>query len=610
MLSAILVALGMSSCAMPGVRELARPVTESKVARLLVSTRLPPELRNHLKAQGVSEIYRRSPGEAIRRMSADLADNPSEPAREKLARICLRTGEMIRDRDPVEAAGHYLDAAWLAFDDALATADTPGEPPLRIVYNHSCRSVARLLFDAGKLSDGSIRIDGPVHDFEIRVKSGAAGMIDPAFVDTVVPADFLKFKRLEELTRIRHEGLGGRLVGHRVGSAERREDEPLLHPDTGLAIPMTATLDFAGRETPRIVTLSFHDTLHRQEGVIRGKIRPLATDLTAPLAILYNFAEPGNIGFKNMTNPLRSRARTGLLQLEPFHPDEIPVIFVHGLKSSPQIWMEPLNRLRADPVLRDRFQFMCFEYPSGFPLVFNAASLRRSLAEFREHYDPRRELPAMRKVILVGHSMGGILSNFQIRDSGEILRERIFDRPIQETGLSMNQRQKLEPAIYFQANPDVRRVIFVASPHRGSRLATGLIGGLGTRLIRLPFQALLAARFDTVEGLTPAGKRAIRSRLNSVHNLQPGGLALTAVWELPNTHGVPMHSIIAHKKPSTLLKEGTDGVVPYSSSHILQAASEVVVSGEDHNSIVRSETAIVELRRILYEHIGKKVSPD
>jgi hypothetical protein len=307
-------------------------------------------------------------------------------------------------------------------------------------------------------------------------------------------------------------------------------------------------------------------------------------------------------------NPLREKARTGLYQLEPFRKDEIPIIFVHGLQSTPSVWIEALNKLRADPLIRDRYQLLVFSYPTGFPIGVNAATLRKHLHEFRKRYDPRGTNPAMQKMILVGHSMGGILSNYQIRDSGQILHDKLFDRPLDETSLTEAQKAIFRPVVNFEANAAIGRLIFIASPHRGSNLATGTIGALGTRLVRLPLKTLLLTQRPTeIEGMTEAGRGLMKSKLTSVSALRPGSLGLQTAWELANSHNVPMHSIIAREKASGSLQESSDGVVAYMSSHVESAASEKVVVGEDHSSVTTSDEAIKELRRILYLHIGRSL---
>ena len=150
---------------------------------------------------------------------------------------------------------------------------------------------------------------------------------------------------------------------------------------------------------------------------------------------------------KNMKDSLRAESKTGLYMLEPIHTDQIPIVFVHGLKSTADVWLEAVNRLRTDPLLRDRYQLLVFSYPTGFPISMNAASLREHLARFRQRYNPGGKHAALSNMVLVGHSMGGILSNYQVRDSGELLHEKLFARPLDEVDLTDKQRGVLQSVL-------------------------------------------------------------------------------------------------------------------------------------------------------------------
>ena len=592
------------------VKELSRPVIESRLVQALVSDDLSDELEVYLESKGLDRGFGTSPAETVAALADQLGAEPSGDDRLFLAQLCAKAGESLKERDPGAAIGCYLDAARLTLEPAIASARAEGDPPERIVYNQACWSVGRLLFESGGMGAGASSFRGPVSTFSVAVKTGGTGITDPAYFDTLVPADFLKFKGFKQLTRIRAEGLGGRMVGHRKGSKERQLEEPLLHPKVGVALPITVSLEFdRSRRGEFGVQLSLHDTQDRGEISLAGSEVPVATDLTAPLAYLYNFADAGDVGLRDMKDSIAAESKTGLYMLEPIRDDQIPIVFVHGLKSTADVWIEALNRLRTDPILRERYQLLVFSYPTGFPISVNAAALRKHLAMFREHYNPGGKHPALSNMVLVGHSMGGILSNYQIRDSGQTLHDLLFDRPLDQVDLTDRQREVLEDVLYFEANPDIGRAVFVATPHNGSSKALGLVGALGRKLIRLPVEALFGQPFEAVEGMTETGRRLAAENPSSIRGLQPNSLVLTTVWDLPNTRGVPLHSIIARKRAAGPVEDSTDGVVTYASSHIDEAVSEKVVSGEDHRTITSADEAIAELRRILYLHIGEPDEP-
>ena len=82
---------------------------------------------------------------------------------------------------------------------------------------------------------------------------------------------------------------------------------------------------------------------------------------------------------------------------------------VHGLISSPLAWIPMLNELLRDPEIQKHYQFILYMYPTGVPIPIAAASLRDSLLEARQMYDPNGRDPAFDRMVLLGHSMGGLL---------------------------------------------------------------------------------------------------------------------------------------------------------------------------------------------------------
>lgn len=297
---------------------------------------------------------------------------------------------------------------------------------------------------------------------------------------------------------------------------------------------------------------------------------------------------------------------SGLHALEPFRRDKIPLVFVHGLGSNPPTWTETVNMVWGDPVLRKKYQVLMFFYPTGFPIAYDAAMLRKWLRRYREHHDPGRNIPAMRRMVLVGHSMGGLLSSFQVRTTGDALLDIYLAKPLDQIhGFNARQKERVREAFVFEANPDVRRVVFIAAPHRGSNIASNPIGALGIAMIKLPKKLLLAVPRSMVGGLTPFGRRALRHPPNSIRQLKPHAPLLETVVSLPIQSGTTYHSIIGRAHPSDPLPESSDTVVPYQSSHLDGAASEKIVHSI-HTKINRDPITITEVRRILYLHLGMK----
>ena len=369
-----------------------------------------------------------------------------------------------------------------------------------------------------------------------------------------------------------------------------------------MSLPVNATLDFSNGGTS--VELAFHDLMITDSIRLEGRKFPLSADRTAPFAVLYNYAPKHNVGWDGMLHPDAYAAKMGLFQLEPFRPDRIPVVFVHGLMSSPKTWFATLNHLSSDPVLRERYQFLVFSYPTGYPISYNVAILRKKLTEFRQKYDPGNNNSAMRKMVVVGHSMGGLLASGQIRDSGDTFTSKFFTKPIDQIeGFSVYQKEALKDLFIYKSNPDLKRAVFVAAPHRGSDIATDSIGKLGMALIKFPINAIKATSIPSVEGLTDLARDLIEHRPDGIKGLEPMAPVLMSVLEQKVRQGVAIHSIIGRHNPENSLENSSDTVVPYWSSHLDDAVSEKVVHAK-HTTITGNQNSNEEIRRILYLHAG------
>ena len=291
---------------------------------------------------------------------------------------------------------------------------------------------------------------------------------------------------------------------------------------------------------------------------------------------------------------------TGLSLLQPYRRGRIPVVLVHGLWSTPCSWAPMVEALEADPVISDRYQFWTFGYSTGDPIPYSASLLRRDLDEARRKFDPDGTDAAFDRTIIVGHSMGGLLAKMMVQDSGSRLWQVVSDRPFEQLAGDPEDRDLFRHALFFKHRPDVRRVIFIATPHRGSRVDRGRLERIGARLVR--HQEPLRASFGRLKARN--GPAFFREWLHeglptSIDELEWGSPILTGLSDLGLAHGVAAHSVIAdlHNPPRA---GGSDGLVPYDSAHIDAVASESLVSAghlcQGHPGVIR------EIRRILAEH--------
>lgn len=352
--------------------------------------------------------------------------------------------------------------------------------------------------------------------------------------------------------------------------------------------------------------LEIYDPMRTDVLEVDGTPVPMEFDLTTPLALmLQNTPEPS--GLEGMMDPGAWEKLTGLYMLQPYDPSKIPVVFVHGLMSSPTTWAPMFNGLMGDPALREHYQFWFFRYPTGNPLLLSAASLRAALDEAQRTFDPELRNPAFRSMVVVGHSMGGLLTKTLAQDSGETVWATFSKKPLSSLSLAQDVRTSLDRLVHFSHRPYVSRVIFLATPHRGSELALGLVGSLGRALITLPLTVLKP--FGAVVAALAAGTAHAQERAQpdaarlptGVDSLSPHNPVLKALTELPIA--VPYHSVIGNEKKANT-PGGSDGVVPYWSSHLDGAASEKIVRS-GHN-VHTHPLAIREVRRILLQHLSAR----
>ncbi len=292
---------------------------------------------------------------------------------------------------------------------------------------------------------------------------------------------------------------------------------------------------------------------------------------------------------------------TGLSLLGPHVRGKVPVLFVHGLWVSPWSWHRMITALESDPAIADRYQFWTFGYSTGDPIPYSAYLLRRDLNEVRQKLDPDRTDRALDRMVIVGHSMGGLLTKFMAVDAGDHLWGAISDRPPGELMGEKGDLQLFHDALFFSPRPEVRRVIFIATPHRGSRFDRGSIQKIGTRLVRMP-DPLRASHHRLVAGNPPTFFREFfrKGLPTSIDELEWGSPMVTRLSVLPVAPAIQSHSIIA-VRPGSPPTEPTDGLVTFASAHIDGVASEkVVASGhlcQEHPDVID------EVRRILQEHV-------
>lgn len=369
----------------------------------------------------------------------------------------------------------------------------------------------------------------------------------------------------------------------------------VLHPDEPFGDDATVCSD-SRTPTDSSFVLAFYDPLRRSSCQAHGHSLPLARDITAPIAFRLSEAGSANLalsGFLQVGGAEESR----LYMIEPYQPGKIPVVFVHGLLSDSLTWANMANELRAQPWVLDNFQLWAFQYPTGQSFLRSAAELRAQLAQARRLLDPQQADPALSQIVLVGHSMGGLVCKLQITGSGEHLWRAVANRPLDQIVTTPRTRSELRESFFFQASPLVSRTIFIATPHRGSATASRGVGRVGSALVKSP-PDVQAAHQQLICDNPDVFSAEVRRRVpTSVDLLEPQSELLQAIGRLPVRPGVVLHSIIGDHR--YMIGEGRgDGVVPVSSARISGVASELLVDAK-HVRVQQDPESVAEVLRIL-----------
>ena len=543
------------------------------------------------------------PASAARLLEARLQAQTEPNGAMALAELSYHVGVEQQTRTPVAAMCWYRDAATLA---ALALGDpSASRPDLAIdIHNRSVARLIRLAQTRRVREDGNRTWLQVLEAQELLVHSSTMYLAPDRIGDLTVASD-LKVEGMDHVYR--SSGLGVPLIAHRFTDASRTADaQDQFFPlemriaATAVVVPGGGLLRGDWRRTPS--TIDFIDPF-QQPSIAVGSTREahLATDRTTPLAMQVASDQLAALEWTGLfdSNFERPGLEAALYMLRPYENGKIPVVFVHGLFSSPRAWVQTINELQNTPSIASRYQFWLFMYPTGQPIPGSAARLRESLMKVRETFDQGHSDPALDRMVLVGHSMGGLLSKMMVQDSKLALWDAAITVPRDQFKATPEVQKSLDNVMIFRRLPFVTRLVFIATPHRGSPIANSQFGQAIASMVRRP--AKMDARIAEIEARNGPDviSPEMRGRaLNAITNLRTDSPILAALDRIPIQPGVRYHSIIPLIEGTT----DTDGVVEYRSSHLDGALSEKIFAGTH----VSQQDPVVtrELDRILEEHLA------
>jgi pimeloyl-ACP methyl ester carboxylesterase len=594
-------------CATPvGVDYVSMETVARKLTESLLTSDVPSAAsREYLARLALADLYAEHPREALEILRAGLGGPDDHDRLFPLAELSFGVARRSGDR------GEYLASAVYAY---------------AFLFPKDASLVASAW-------DARLRTAAAVYDFAVAYALATDVSSAPLHLDLSARTIVLPFGKFTlsssaqdfryggyrvadavSLTDVTLRGLRNRYRRAGIGTPLAAKVEPALGSEGDIWLPEEAKIPltaFLRMDDPRAGiesgnpsgTLELYDPAETQSLEVDG--RSVATESEPSAALAYRlegspvwdfeiagFRRPGLL-------PGLSRGK-GLVFLSPYRRGRIPVVFVHGTASSPARWAEMANELLGDPRIASHYQLWFFIYNSGQPILLSASMLRDAL-QFAVHgVDPKGTDPALKQMVVIGHSQGGLLTKLQVVKGGEEFWKGISDVPFDQVDFSKSTRELLQHAIFFEPLPFVTRVIFISTPHRGSFLAENWLGMLARRLINAP-AALTNAALELGELRKSNVLRGSWHVPTAIDNMDWSNPGLRTLDSLPIAPWVHVNSIIpvTSQPPET----ADDGVVRYESAHIEPVESELIVYPSGHSTQANPRT-IEEVRRILYEQAG------
>jgi pimeloyl-ACP methyl ester carboxylesterase len=596
-----------SGCATPvGVKRLDEQAAHRALNANVLSTGKPSDYSTQiLERSALSDRFKNDPQAVLAELNSGLGKSDERDRLFALSELSFEYAEESGNQSYYLASAAYA----YAFLFPASSADAPGpyDPRLTLSLDLYNRGIALgLATEDGKEVDLSER--------QLSLPFGSLNLsVDPAGFN-YGGNHLTKFVSLADL-----EVRGFRNTYRRpgIGAALSARVEPIPGTPASRWIPATAKVPitaFVRFDNPRRAmsdgrlhgTVELYDDDRTATVQVGSASVPLESDPSAALAYRLEGAPVWDFelaGFRKGDFGFLGAGKTGdngLFMLHPYHSNMIPVVFVHGTASSPARWAEMANELLGDPAIASRYQLWFFIYNSGNPIVLSAMRLRESLIAVRKDVDPDGKDPALNQMVLIGHSQGGLLTKMMVVDSGNRFWNNVTSVPFDQVQLDPETRDLATRAMFFKPLPFVNEVIFIATPHRGSYMASNPIVKFGNKFINLPGGlAKTAVQLGKLRESNMMGSLAVIP--TALDNMDSSNRFIKVLSASPIAPGVHAHSIIPVKGTGPV-DEGNDGVVEYKSAHIDGVESELIVRS-GHSTQAMPQT-IEEVRRILYEHAG------
>lgn len=605
----------------------------AKRGDILTTRRLSAATVETIRVAGLNEGCRVEPSHACLEALGEASGLSDERRLLALAELWLQQAMSLQSRsDPHDARLEaWLEVARFSYAYLFFSERTAGERAFedrqtqaRDYYNLAVQEATVAIF--GKQIRGKANFDrlGVMHlsRWIVRVDlSGLRRSDRPEVPKELVPAASLSFAGVRSVYR--RDGFGAELVtvlddpatAMSSDEPEELDQRPRRPAPVWSQMPsptVTVLIRFPGETLAEVLATSelvvaAYDPYQIARVDVHEQGVPLAANFTAGYGLWLARSGFSRQSIRSLFGSELGIDRPHLYLMQPYDPNKRILLMVHGLASSPEAWVNVANELMGDEELRQHFQIWQFYYPTNMPIALNHEAIRQTLDDAMQHFDPRGENPASRGMVLVGHSMGGIIARLMVSSSGSTLWDRLVAEKVRDETRLARIRLRVANILQFDPLPQVDRVVFVAAPHRGTDLAGSGLGHWIGRMVRMPLATLdrcADVMADLTAGTDAGSKR--RSMPTSIQNLDKSDAFVQAAADLPISPRVRYHSIVGQRRSEVPLASSDDGVVPYWSSHLDGAASEKVVHAG--HSVQETPQAVIELKRILHEDIHERAA--
>jgi pimeloyl-ACP methyl ester carboxylesterase len=517
--------------------------------------------------------------------------------------LALRAAQALDGKEPALSRQYYLvaarESARLLFPDGKMIHIDPFDQKYRLASSFYSLAAGRyflLLMALGRNWTGDITETTPAGVFDVTFDNDDSDLYASFFSNFSLAWGY----RITGLrNRYTRDGIGIPMVARRA-PGESFPLEPYF-PAGGYIAPITVYLRFDSGQPAERVRVGLADTRLAEYVCFGRQTLPVAADFTAPYAVQITRDHARAAVRAALFGDSVPGSRLGLTISAPWDPGKIPLILVHGLASSAEAWRELTNDILGSEELRGRYQIIHYTYATSESFLATATRFRRDLAEFLAvvKYDSN----VSPKLVLIGHSMGGLLSKSVAVDSGNRLWDATFRVPVNALHADDAVRRAFEDALLLKPWPSVGMIIFMGTPQRGSDKADGFLGRLSASLLRLPADYVNLTREiglrDSQELQPDIRSEFTSGRMTSVASLSPRNPLMQVYGALPIVAGVPFYSIMgtgthdARGRPS-------DGYVTVESARLPGSVADTLLPIR-HRQFDRAAPLNV-VYRILREH--------